>query len=180
MSRIGKEPVKVPAGATVAVQGGVVAVKGPKGELKYALPPGIECKVEDGVARFARSSDDRRARAFHGLARALVANMVTGVTKGYDKHLDIEGVGFKFEMKGKDVLALSIGYATPKTYKVPAGATVTVGNAGLHVDVTGIDKQLVGRVAADIRAFKPAEPYKGKGIRYTGEKIRRKEGKTVA
>ncbi|MBQ6104267.1 MAG: 50S ribosomal protein L6 [Kiritimatiellae bacterium] len=180
MSRIGKEPVKVPAGATVAVQGGVVAVKGPKGELKYTLPPGIECKVEDGVARFARSSDDRRARAFHGLARALVANMVEGVVKGYAKALDIEGVGFKFDKKGKDVLALSIGYAEPKLYKIPAGVDVAVGNAGLHVDVTGIDKQLVGRVAADIRAFKPAEPYKGKGIRYTGEKIRRKEGKTVA
>ena len=167
MSRIGKEPVKVPAGATVAVQGGVVAVKGPKGELKYTLPPGIECKVEEGVARFTRGSDDRRTRAFHGLARALVANMV-------------EGVGFKFDKKGKDTLALSIGYAEPKLYKIPAGVDVAVGNAGLHVDVTGIDKELVGRVAADIRAFKPAEPYKGKGIRYTGEKIRRKEGKTVA
>lgn len=180
MSRIGKEPVKVPAGATVSVKDGAVAVKGPKGELKYTLPPGIECKVEDGVARFTRSSDDRRARAFHGLARALVANMVEGVVKGYAKSLDIEGVGFKFEMKGKDTLALSIGYAAPKLYKVPAGVTVAVGNAGLHVDVSGIDKELVGRVAADIRAFKPAEPYKGKGIRYTGEKIRRKEGKTVA
>ena len=180
MSRIGKEPVKVPAGATVAVQGGVVAVKGPKGELKYTLPPGIECKVEDGAARFTRGSDDRRTRAFHGLARALVANMVEGVVKGYAKALDIEGVGFKFDKKGKDTLALSIGYAEPKLYKIPAGVDVAVGNAGLHVDVTGIDKELVGRVAADIRAFTPAEPYKGKGIRYTGEKIRRKEGKTVA
>ena len=180
MSRIGKEPVKLPAGASVAVKDGVVTVKGPKGELSYALPAGISCEVKDGVAKFARADDERQTKAFHGLARALVANMVEGVTKGYDKHLDIEGVGFKFEMKGKDVLALSIGYANPKTYKVPAGATVTVGNAGLHLDVTGIDKQLVGRVAADIRAFKPAEPYKGKGIRYTGEKIRRKEGKTVA
>ena len=180
MSRIGKEPVKVPAGATVSVKDGVVAVKGPKGELKYALPPGIECKVEDGVARFTRGSDDRRARAFHGLARALVANMVEGVVKGYAKSLDIEGVGFKFDLQGKDTLLLSIGYANPKPYKIPAGITVKVENQGLHVDVSGIDKQLVGRVAADIRAFKPAEPYKGKGIRYTGEKIRRKEGKTVA
>ena len=180
MSRIGKEPVKLPAGATVAVKDGVVTVKGPKGELGYALPPGISCEVSDGAAKFSRASDDRQARAFHGLARALVANMVEGVVKGYAKSLDIEGVGFKFEMKGKDTLALSIGYAAPKLYKVPAGVTVAVGNAGLHVDVTGIDKELVGRVAADIRAFKPAEPYKGKGIRYTGEKIRRKEGKTVA
>ena len=180
MSRIGKEPIKVAQGATVAVQGGVVTVKGPKGELSYELPAGISCEVKDGVARFSRASDDRQTKAFHGLARALVANMVAGVTKGYAKALDIEGVGFKFEMKGKDTLALSIGYAAPKLYKVPAGVTVAVGNAGLHVDVTGIDKELVGRVAADIRAFKPAEPYKGKGIRYTGEKIRRKEGKTVA
>ena len=180
MSRIGKEPVKLPAGASVAVKDGVVTVKGPKGELSYALPAGISCEVKDGVAKFARADDERQTKAFHGLARALVANMVEGVTKGYDKHLDIEGVGFKFEMKGKDTLALSIGYAAPKLYKVPAGVTVAVGNAGLHVDVTGIDKELVGRVAADIRAFKPAEPYKGKGIRYTGEKIRRKEGKTVA
>ena len=180
MSRIGKEPVKLPAGASVAVKDGVVTVKGPKGELSYALPAGISCEVKDGVAKFARADDERQTKAFHGLARALVANMVEGVTKGYAKALDIEGVGFKFDKKGKDVLALSIGYAEPKLYKIPAGVDVAVGNAGLHVDVTGIDKELVGRVAADIRAFKPAEPYKGKGIRYTGEKIRRKEGKTVA
>ena len=180
MSRIGKEPVKVEGGVTVTLDGPAVTVKGPKGELKYTLPPGIECKVEDGVARFTRSSDDRRTRAFHGLARALVANMVEGVVKGYAKALDIEGVGFKFDLQGKDTLLLSIGYANPKPYKIPAGITVKVENQGLHLDVSGIDKQLVGRVAADIRSFKPAEPYKGKGIRYTGEKIRRKEGKTVA
>ena len=180
MSRIGKEPIKVAQGATVAVQGGVVTVKGPKGELSYELPAGISAEQKDGLLRFARSADDRQSRANHGLSRALVANMVEGVVKGYAKALDIEGVGFKFDKKGKDTLALSIGYAEPKLYKIPAGVDVAVGNAGLHVDVTGIDKELVGRVAADIRAFKPAEPYKGKGIRYTGEKIRRKEGKTVA
>ena len=180
MSRIGKEPVKVESGVTVTLDGPVVTVKGPKGELSWTLPAGIVAEQKDGLLRFARSADDRQSRANHGLARALVANMVEGVTKGYAKSLDIEGVGFKFDKKGKDVLALSIGYAEPKLYKIPAGVDVAVGNAGLHVDVTGIDKQLVGRVAADIRAFKPAEPYKGKGIRYTGEKIRRKEGKTVA
>ena len=180
MSRIGKEPVTLPAGATLAVNGSAVTAKGPKGELSYTLPPGITCEVKDGVATFARASDARQTKAFHGLARALVANMVEGVTKGYAKHLDIEGVGFKFDLKGKDTLMLSIGYANPKAYKIPAGVAVKVGNAGLHVDVEGIDKELVGRVAADIRAYKPAEPYKGKGIRYTGEKIRRKEGKTVA
>ena len=179
MSRIGKEPVKIPEGVALSVDGGAVKVKGKLGELAWTLPAGISCKVEDGVARFSREGDDRRARAFHGLSRALVANMVEGVSKGYEKHLDIEGVGFKFDLKGKQLM-LSIGYAAPKAYDVPDGVKVTVGNAGLHVDVAGIDKQLVGRVAADIRAFKPAEPYKGKGIRYTGEKIRRKEGKTVA
>lgn len=180
MSRIGKEPVKLPEGVTLEVKDGAVRAKGKLGELAWSLPDGISCEVKDGVARFSRVGDDRRSRAFHGLSRALVANMVEGVSKGYEKHLDIEGVGFKFDKKGKDTLALSIGYAEPKLYKIPAGVDVAVGNAGLHVDVTGIDKELVGRVAADIRAFKPAEPYKGKGIRYTGEKIRRKEGKTVA
>ena len=179
MSRIGKEPVKVPAGATVSVKDGVVAVKGPKGELKYTLPPGIECKVEDGVARVTRASDDRRARAFHGLARALVANMVEGVVKGYAKALDIEGVGFKFEMKGKDTLALSIGYAAPKLYKVPAGVTVAVGNAGLHVDVSGIDKELVGQFAANIRDIKRPDPYHLYGILYKDEVIVKKVGKTA-
>lgn len=179
MSRIGKEPVKLPEGVTLEVKDGAVRAKGKLGELAWSLPDGISCEVKDGVARFSRVGDDRRSRAFHGLSRALVANMVEGVSKGYEKHLDIEGVGFKFELKGKQLM-LSIGYAAPKAYDIPDGVKVTVGNAGLHVDVTGIDKQLVGRVAADIRAFKPAEPYKGKGIRYTGEKIRRKEGKTVA
>ena len=180
MSRIGKEPVKVESGVTVTLDGPAVTVKGPKGELSYALPAGISCEVKDGVAKFARADDERQTKAFHGLARALVANMVEGVVKGYAKALDIEGVGFKFDLQGKDTLLLSIGYANPKPYKIPAGITVKVENQGLHVDVSGIDKQLVGRVAADIRSFKPAEPYKGKGIRYTGEKIRRKEGKTVA
>ena len=179
MSRIGKEPVKIEAGVTVAVDGSVVKAKGPKGELSWTLPAGISCEVKDGVANLSRASDDRRTRAFHGLSRALLANMVEGVSKGYAKHLDIESDGFKFDKKGSQLL-LSIGYANPKAYDIPAGVDITVANQGLHLDIAGIDKQLVGRVAADIRAFKPAEPYKGKGIRYTGEKIRRKEGKTVA
>lgn len=179
MSRIGKEPVKVEAGVTISVDGSVIKVKGAKGELAWTLPPGISCAVQDGVATVSRASDDRRTKAFHGLSRAILANMVEGVSKGYAKHLDIEGVGFKFDKKGSQ-LFLSIGYASPKAYDIPAGVDITVGNQGLHIDVSGVDKQLVGRVAADIRAFKPAEPYKGKGIRYTGEKIRRKEGKTVA
>ena len=120
MSRIGKEPVKVESGVTVTLDGPVVTVKGPKGELSWTLPAGIVAEQKDGLLRFARSADDRQSRANHGLARALVANMVEGVTKGYAKSLDIEGVGFKFDLQGKDTLLLSIGYANPKPYKIPA------------------------------------------------------------
>ncbi len=180
MSRIGKEPVKIPAGVTLTVKGQDITVKGPKGELSFAMPAGIACEQKEGQAVFSRANDERQTKAFHGLVRASVKNMVVGVTEGYAKHLDIDGVGFKFDLKGKDTLLLSIGYANPKAYKIPAGVDVKVENQGLHCDVSGISKELVGRVAADIRAFKPAEPYKGKGIRFTGEKIRRKEGKTVA
>lgn len=179
MSRIGKEPVKIPAGVTVTVKGQDIVVKGPKGELSFTMPGGISADVKDGVATFTRANDERQTRAFHGLARASVKNMVVGVSEGYKKQLDIEGVGFKFDLKGKQLM-LSIGFANPKAYDIPEGIKLEVGNSGLHLDVSGISKELVGRVAADIRAFKPAEPYKGKGIRYTGEKIRRKEGKTVA
>lgn len=179
MSRIGKEPVKVADGVQVSVQDGVVTAKGKLGELTCKLQPGISVEVKDGFVHVTRASDQRQIKAFHGLTRALIQNMVIGVSAGYAKHLDIEGVGFKFDLKGKQI-ALSIGYANPKLYNIPEGVTCTVGAGGLHLDISGISKELVGRVAADIRSFYPAEPYKGKGIRYTGEKIRRKEGKTVA
>ena len=180
MSRIGKQPVAVPAGVEFKLDGGTATLKGPKGQLSIPVPACIQVKLEDGKLTVSRAADDKFSRAMHGTVRAHLANMVEGVTKCYAKSLDIEGVGFKFDLQGKDTLLLSIGYANPKPYKIPAGITVKVENQGLHLDVSGIDKQLVGRVAADIRSFKPAEPYKGKGIRYTGEKIRRKEGKTVA
>ncbi len=179
MSRIGKEPVKVAEGVQVSIADGKVTVKGKLGELSYKLPAGISAEIKDGFVLVSRSSDARQEKAFHGLSRALIHNMVVGVSAGYTKQLDIEGVGFKFELKGQQ-LSLSIGYANPKLYDIPEGVTIKVGNAGLHLDISGISKELVGRVAADIRSFYPAEPYKGKGIRYTGEKIRRKEGKTVA
>lgn len=179
MSRIGKEPVKVAEGVQVSIADGKVTVKGKLGELSYKLPAGISAEIKDGFVLVSRSSDVRQEKAFHGLSRALIHNMVVGVSAGYTKQLDIEGVGFKFELKGQQ-LSLSIGYANPKLYDIPEGVTIKVGNAGLHLDISGISKELVGRVAADIRSFYPAEPYKGKGIRYTGEKIRRKEGKTVA
>ena len=179
MSRIGKNPIEVKAGVTVAIQGQDVTVKGKLGELAYRLPDGISASLENGVLTVARASDAREHKAFHGLARALVQNMVVGVSTGYAKTLDIEGVGFKAEAKGSSIF-LSLGFANAKEYKIPDGAKVAIQSQGLRILVESIDKQLVGRVAADIRSYYPAEPYKGKGIRYTDEKVRRKEGKTVA
>lgn len=178
MSRIGKQPIKIPAGVTVAVNAGVVQVQGKLGQLSYALPRGISASVAEGAVSVTRASDERAVRGFHGLARTLVANMVAGVVSGYSKNLEIEGVGFKAAVNGQKV-SLSLGFASPKEYTVPAGAKVTE-QGGVKLTVTGIDKQLVGRVAADIRSYYPVEPYKGKGIRYSDEKVRRKEGKTVA
>ncbi len=179
MSRIGKNPVKIEAGVTVTINGAELVVKGKQGELSYTLPQGIQAKVEGGEVVLTRESDERQTKAFHGLARSLVQNMVTGVSAGYTKSLTIDGVGFKAELKGQS-LFLSLGFANAKEYKIPDGVNVTVANGGVTVVVKGIEKQLVGRVAADIRSYFPAEPYKGKGIRYTDEVIRRKEGKTVA
>ncbi|MGI5869593.1 MAG: 50S ribosomal protein L6 [Kiritimatiellia bacterium] len=179
MSRIGKNPIEVKAGVTVEIKGQDVAVKGKLGELAWRLPDGISASLDNGVVKVARSSEEREQKAFHGLARSLIENMIVGVSDGYSKSLDIEGVGFKAESRGASIF-LSLGFANAKEYKIPDGAKVTVQNQGLRILVEGIDKQLVGRVAADIRAYFPAEPYKGKGIRYTDEKIRRKEGKTVA
>lgn len=179
MSRIGKNPIQIKAGVTVAIQGQDITVKGKRGELAYRMPDGISATAKDGVVTIARASDAREHKAFHGLVRALVQNMVVGVADGYSKTLDIEGVGFKAEAKGSSIF-LSLGFANAKEYKIPDGAKVTIQNQGVRILVEAIDKQLVGRVAADIRSYYPAEPYKGKGIRYTDEKVRRKEGKTVA
>lgn len=178
MSRIGKTPVEIKAGVTVTINGNVVAVKGKLGELSYTLPEGITAEVKENQVIVTRASDNRQHKSFHGLARTLINNMIVGVTDGYKKTLDIEGVGFKAVIAGS-TLSLSLGFASPKDYSIPAGVMVTE-QGGVKIIVEGIDKQLVGRVAADIRSYYPAEPYKGKGIRYTDEKIRRKEGKTVA
>lgn len=178
MSRIGKTPVEIKAGVTLAINDGVVTVKGKLGELSYTLPEGIAAEVKDNQVIVTRASDIRQHKSFHGLARTLINNMIVGVTDGYKKTLDIEGVGFKAVIAGS-TLSLSLGFASPKDYTIPAGVKVTE-QGGVKITVEGIDKQLVGRVAADIRSYYPAEPYKGKGIRYTDEKIRRKEGKTVA
>ena len=178
MSRIGKEPVKLVEGVTASVEGQKVTVKGKLGELSYTMHDGITAKVEAGEVRVA-CDDDKAHGNFHGLARALIHNMVVGVSQGYQKQLSIEGTGFKAVLKGKE-LALSLGFASPKVYAIPEGIEVTVENEGLQVTVKGIDKDKVGEAAARIRAYYPAEPYKGKGIKYVGEHIRRKQGKKVA
>ena len=178
MSRIGKEPVKLAEGVTASVEGQKVTVKGKLGELSYTMHEGITAKVEDGKV-VCECADDARLGNFHGLARALINNMVIGVSEGYKKQLSIEGTGFKAVLKGQE-LALSLGFASPKIYVIPEVVKCTVENDGLQVTVTGCDKDKVGEAAARIRAFYPAEPYKGKGIKYVGEHIRRKQGKKVA
>ena len=178
MSRIGKEPVKLAEGVTVTIAGQKVTVKGKLGELSYTMHEGITAKVEDGAVVVGCADDDNLGN-FHGLARALINNMAIGVSAGYQKQLSIEGTGFKAVLKGKE-LALSLGFASPKIFTIPEGITVTVENDGLQVTIKGIDKDLVGESAARIRSYYPAEPYKGKGIKYVGEHIRRKQGKKVA
>ena len=177
MSRIGKTPISLPDKVKVAVSGTQVTVEGPKGKLNWELPKGISISVEGTTASVARSSDDREVRALHGLARALVNNMVTGVSAGFRKDLEIQGVGFRAAVKG-DKLDLSIGYSHPVLFPIPKEIKVAVTD-NTKISIEGIDRQLVGQVAADIRAYYPPEPYKGKGIRYAGEQVRRKEGKTV-
>ena len=178
MSRIGKKIVELPPAVKVAIspEGGV-KVEGPKGKLEWSLPKQISARVDQGGVAVERSSEDRKVRALHGLSRALVANMVAGVSVGFVKDLEIQGVGFKAAVQGK-VLNLSLGFSHPVLFPIPDGIKVTVAD-NTKVKVEGIDKKVVGQVAADIRAYYPPEPYKGKGVRYVGEKIVRKEGKTV-
>ena len=178
MSRIGKEPVQLVDGVTATIAGQTVTVKGKLGELSYTMHDGITAKVE-GNNILVSCADDKALGNFHGLARALINNMVIGVSAGYTKKLTIEGTGFKAALQGTN-LSLSLGFASPKIYAIPANIKVTVENDGLQVTVFGCDKDKVGEAAARIRSFYPAEPYKGKGIKYLGEHIRRKQGKKVA
>ena len=178
MSRIGKEPVKLADGVTATIAGQKVTVKGKLGALSYTMHDGITAKVEDGKI-IVECADDYNLGNFHGLARALINANVIGVSAGYTKQLSIEGTGFKAVLKGNE-LSLSLGFASPKVFTIPDGLTVTVENDGLQVTIKGIDKQMVGEAAARIRSYYPAEPYKGKGIKYVGEHIRRKQGKKVA
>ncbi len=179
MSRIGRKPIQVPGGVDVHVGHGVVKVKGPKGSLLVGLMPEIEASLEDGTLTLKRASDDRRARSFHGLSRALVANAVTGVSEGWKKELEIVGIGYRAESKGSEVV-FNLGYSHPINFQVPEGITINVDTKSGKVTVSGIDRQQVGQVAAEIRALRPPDPYKGKGIRYAGEVLRMKAGKQGA
>ena len=178
MSRIGKRPVAIPAGVAVTVDGATIAGKGPRGELKRTLPREMAVSQADGQVTVARPSDEPRHKALHGLTRTLVANMVEGVTKGYVRMLEIQGVGYKAEAKPYGV-NLVVGLSHQVQFKAPPGVKISVENNTL-VKVEGADKELVGQVAAEIRQVRPPEPYKGKGIRYQGEQVRRKAGKTGA
>ena len=178
MSRIGKQPVVIPGGVTVTVADGKVKVKGPKGELSVAYHPNMVVKSDGKQLTVERPDDARENRALHGLTRALINNMVVGVTKGYEKRLKIEGVGYQAVQRGKGV-ELMVGFANKPVFEPPPGVTVAVTDPTTIV-VSGADKQVVGQFAADIRAFKKPEPYKGKGIRYENEVVRRKEGKSFA
>ncbi|MEX2382325.1 MAG: 50S ribosomal protein L6 [Opitutales bacterium] len=178
MSRIGKLPITLPNGVTVEFKDSAVAVKGPKGSLEKDFYHAVKVSLNDSTVNVTPADNSRHSRAMYGTARAIIANMVTGVSEGYTSKLEIHGVGFRAALKG-DTLDLSLGYSHPIHYKVPEGVTVTV-NENTKVTVQGIDKQIVGSVCADIRRFYPPEPYKGKGVRFSGEQIRRKEGKTVS
>jgi large subunit ribosomal protein L6 len=175
MSRIGKLPIAVPAGVTVTVDGHTVKVKGPKGELSHKLPGGITVEKNDSTLNVSRASDETNHKSLHGLTRSLIANMVEGVTKGYQKQLEITGVGYKAEVRPYG-LQLSLGFSHTIEYKAPAGIKLTAPQP-TQVVIDGSDKALVGQVAAELRGLRPPEPYKGKGIRYAGEVIRRKAGK---
>lgn len=176
MSRIGKAPVDIPKGVTVTIERNTVSVKGPKGALSQTLPPEIAIKEEDGQLLVLRPTDHREHRAKHGLVRALINNMVVGVTTGFKKELYIEGVGYRAQLQGK-TLVLNVGYSHPIEFNPPADMSFEVDKSGRSLVINGIDKQMVGEVAARIRKTRPPEPYKGKGIRYVGEQIRRKAGK---
>ena len=178
MSRIGNKKITLPAKVKVSVsESGSVAVEGPNGKLEWALPAPIQAKVEGAEVALARPGDSRQEKALHGLSRALVANMVKGVNEGFKRELEIQGVGFKAAVQGK-TLNLSLGKSHPILFPIPAEIKITVAD-NTKITIEGIDNHVVGQCAADIRAFYPPEPYKGKGVRFAGEQIRRKEGKTV-
>lgn len=178
MSRIGKKPIPIPKGVTVNVQAGAVEVKGPRGSLQQPLPPGVRFEMSGTQLLAQLERQDRELRKFHGLARSLVANAVHGVTEGFKKELDIVGVGYRAEVKGRQV-QLALGYSHPVLFDIPQGIDIAV-EKNTHLTVSGIDRQLVGQVAANLRSLRKPDPYKQKGVRYTGEVLKKKVGKTGA
>ena len=175
MSRIGKLPIAIPAGVTITVEPDFITVKGPKGELKQFTLPEIDVKIEGTEIIVTRKNDEKIACSRHGLMRSLINNMVVGVSKGFEKKLEINGVGFRLNSKGPQEIEMALGFSHPVTYKAPQGVTLATNK--MEITVSGIDKQQVGQVAAEIRSLKKPEPYKGKGIKYSGETILRKAGK---
>ena len=178
MSRIGKLPVSIPTDVKVTISDGTIQVSGPKGQLERELPAGVDVVIQENQIVVQRPDDSRRARSAHGLTRTLVANMVTGVSQGFEKRLEIVGIGYRVERKDEGLL-FALGYSHPIFYQLPPGIDVAV-EKQVGLTVKGIDKELVGAVSAKIRSFRPPEPYKGKGIRYVGERVRRKVGKAKA
>jgi len=178
MSRIGKKPIAVPKGVTVKIEGNTVAVQGPKGKLETMLPRGIRMEQQDGHLVAIRENDSQSA--LHGLARALVNNAVEGVTKGWTRELEIVGIGYRAELKGKGTVVFSLGYSHPIEFPLPSGIEVAIDPKQTRLTITGIDRQKVGQVAAEMRGLRPPDPYKNKGVRYLGERLKKKVGKTGA
>lgn len=178
MSRIGKKPISLPAGVKYKVEGNTVLVEGPKGKVSALIADGIMLKTADGHLQVERASDDKAA--VHGLTRALVQNAVHGVTKGWTKDLDIVGIGYRAELKGKGTVVFTLGYSHPIEFPLPSGIEVAIDPKQTHLTITGVDRQKVGQVAADMRALRKPDPYKNKGVRYSDERLKKKAGKTGA
>lgn len=176
MSRIGKKPIEIPSGVEVKVESDNIFVKGPKGSLSWRYPEGISVSVDGSKIIVNRSGDDKKEKALHGLSRSLIANMVTGVSQGYQRVLEIQGIGYRAQVQGNRLL-LTLGYSHPVEYQLPDGISATVDQKQTTITLSGIDKYLLGQVAANIRALRPPDPYKGKGIRYAGERLKLKVGK---
>jgi large subunit ribosomal protein L6 len=176
VSRVGQMPITVPTGVDVTIKGSHVRVKGPKGQMEHIFPAAMEISLKDGIVSIQRSSDERTHRALHGMTRALINNMVTGVSTGFEKVLEINGVGYRAEMAGNN-LVLHVGYSHPVEIEPPEGISFELDNRTRQIKVMGYDKQSVGHIAANIRKVRPPEPYKGKGIKYLDERLRRKAGK---
>ncbi len=177
MSRIGKKPIEIPQGTKVDIRGSEVDVKGPKGQLMYVLPPNITVSIDDGRLTVGRAYDRKTERSLHGLARSILANMVTGVSHGYRKVLSIVGVGYRAQVKGT-TLSFTLGYSHPVEYALPEGVSATVDDKQTTITLSGFDKQVLGQAAANIRELRPPDVYKGKGVRYAGERLKLKAGKT--